>query len=82
MIRSDRALRMMAWCYRALNRMVPWHRLPKLLGLGNLIALQHDLRRWNLHDTTPFVEGAGKRCPFHTTDSYDRPIGKTSGRIA
>lgn len=68
MRRSGRALRVMAWCYRALNRMVPWHRLPKLLGLLNLIALQHDLRRWNLHDTTPFAETTGKRCPFHATD--------------
>lgn len=66
--RSDRALRVMAWCYRALNRMVPWHRLPKLLGLGNLLAIQHDLRRWNLHDTSRFVEDTAKRCPFHATD--------------
>ncbi len=72
MKRSERALRVMAWCYRALNRIVPWHRLPKILGLFNLIALRHDLRRWNLHDTTPFVEETGKRCPFHATDLSGR----------
>lgn len=72
MKRLDGALRLMAWCYRALNRIIPWNRLPKLLGLGNLIALRYDLRRWNLHDTTPFVEERGKRCPFHATDLSGR----------
>ena len=74
MKRSERALRIMAWCYRALNGIISWHRLPKILGLGNLIALRHDLRRWNLHDTTAFVEDAGPRCPFHAADLSERRV--------
>lgn len=74
MKRSERALRVLAWCYRALNRIIPWHRLPKLLGLGNLIALRHDLRRWNLYDTTPGIQVTSKRCPFHTSDLSERRL--------
>ena len=53
--RTDRALNVMAWCYRWVNRLLPWHRIPKILGIGNLVALRHDLRRWNLFDTGPLV---------------------------
>ncbi|WP_203863284.1 peroxidase family protein [Planobispora rosea] len=37
--------------FRALNRVVPWHRLPPLLGLLNLDAFRQVLRRRNLIDT-------------------------------
>jgi Animal haem peroxidase/Catalase len=37
----------------ALNRRVPWHRLPSLVSLLNLDALRHDLRAHNLIDTEP-----------------------------
>jgi hypothetical protein len=37
--------------FRALNRFVPWHRLPTRLGLLNLVALRQALRRDNLIDT-------------------------------
>ncbi|MEH6374256.1 peroxidase family protein [Streptomyces sp. KLMMK] len=37
--------------FGALNRFVPWHRLPTRLGLLNLVALRQTLRRENLIDT-------------------------------
>ena len=37
--------------FRAVNRWVPWHRLPESLGLLNLNALRQELRRRNLIDT-------------------------------
>ncbi|MEV5409034.1 peroxidase family protein [Thermopolyspora sp. NPDC052614] len=37
--------------FRAVNRRVPWHRLPVPLGLLNLNALRQALRRYNLIDT-------------------------------
>ncbi|MFE0381752.1 peroxidase family protein [Streptomyces inhibens] len=37
--------------FRALNRFVPWHRLPTRLSLLNLVALRQALRRDNLIDT-------------------------------
>lgn len=38
---------------RAVNRRVPWYRLPLLVSLLNLDALRHDLRVRNLNDTEP-----------------------------
>lgn len=73
MKRKDRALNILAWCYRQLNRILPWYRLPKILGIGNLVALRHDLRRWNLFDTGPLMAGHGTRhCPFHRKDLDER----------
>ncbi|MBF8193571.1 catalase [Nonomuraea sp. K274] len=37
--------------FRALNRVVPWHRLPTWLGLLNIEAIRQVLRRDNLIDT-------------------------------
>ncbi|MFI8277438.1 peroxidase family protein [Streptomyces sp. NPDC085929] len=37
--------------FEALNRFVPWHRLPTRLGLLNLVTLRQALRRHNLIDT-------------------------------
>ncbi len=39
--------------FRVVNRFVPWHRLGVRLGLLNLQALRHVLRRSNLIDTEP-----------------------------
>jgi hypothetical protein len=36
---------------RAVNGWITWHRLPLLLSVANLVALRHDLRRWNLYGT-------------------------------
>jgi hypothetical protein len=35
-----------------LNRLVPWHRLPALIGMLNLLAFREELREHNLHDTS------------------------------
>ncbi|MEU2790451.1 peroxidase family protein [Streptomyces sp. NPDC007100] len=37
--------------FRAVNRYVPWHKLPLNLSLLNLVALRQALRRFNLIDT-------------------------------
>lgn len=35
----------------ALERRLPWHRLPRLLGLADLVRIRARLQRHNLHDT-------------------------------
>ena len=41
-----------SFLFRAINRVVPWHRLPFLVvSVVNLLALQHDLRWRNLYAT-------------------------------
>ncbi|HEU4997172.1 MAG TPA: peroxidase family protein [Gemmatimonadaceae bacterium] len=65
--------------FTRLNRSVAWHKLPRLLGVFNLLAFRIQLRAENLHDTrTP---GSAKRrgpvtpaqCPFH--GKYRMPDG-------
>jgi hypothetical protein len=40
-----------------INRLVPWHKLPLLLGLANLRELRQTLRTENLHDTNGIDAG-------------------------
>lgn len=41
----------------AIDRLIPWHRLPKWLGLANLAQLRETLRAENLHDTSGIDAG-------------------------
>jgi hypothetical protein len=50
--------------YRFVNRRVAWHRLPKWISLGNLLALRIELRAHNLHDTDGDLTKAKNSCPF------------------
>ncbi|KAI1881096.1 hypothetical protein JX265_001336 [Neoarthrinium moseri] len=45
--------RMLIWSFKAVNLFVPWHKLPKWIGVLNLLALRYELRDKNLHDTYP-----------------------------
>ena len=54
--------RVLSAAFGLLNRLVPWHRLPALLGALNLLALREELREHNLHDTSRQGEaGTGSR---------------------
>jgi len=48
-----------------INRKVEWHRLPKWLGIANLVALRVELRKHNLHDTDGDLTQPKTGCPFH-----------------
>ena len=58
--------RLLIGTFSALNRVVPWHRLPKWLGLLNLVVLRDQLRAHNLIDTYPSPDAYGDpaRCPM------------------
>ena len=43
--------RAIAGMFVAINAVVPWHRLPRYLGVFNLWSFRNDLREFNLHDT-------------------------------
>lgn len=80
MRQSHTALRIFAFLFRIVNRVVVWHKIPFIRLLGalnprvlNLPALRYDLRRWNLHDTaqlpgTP-LQNPG---PFAEADRSER----------
>lgn len=41
-----------SFLFRIFNRFMPWYRLPFPFSILNIIGLQHDLRRNNLHSTS------------------------------
>ena len=51
-MRRSILVRLLSAHFRLLNRVVRWHRLPTWLAVLNLWALRHDLRAYNLHDTS------------------------------
>jgi hypothetical protein len=59
--------RILVGSFKGINKVIAWHRLPKWLGVLNLIAFRSELRAKNLHDVypTPAAQGDKKTCPFH-----------------
>ncbi|MGH6906177.1 MAG: hypothetical protein ACREIR_25945, partial [Geminicoccaceae bacterium] len=51
-MRRSAGSRVLSAAFALLNRLVPWHRLPALLGMLNLLAFREELREHNLHDAS------------------------------
>lgn len=45
--------RLLVKIFYFVNKFLPWHKLPALLGVLNLAALRVELRQYNLHDSYP-----------------------------
>ncbi|USW49006.1 Putative hem peroxidase superfamily, hem peroxidase, animal-type [Septoria linicola] len=45
--------------FKTVNAIIPWHRLPPLIGALNLLALRDELREKNLFDTYPTEDFQG-----------------------
>jgi hypothetical protein len=58
-MRRSAGSRVLGAAFRLVNRVVPWHRLPALIGVFNLLALREELREHNLHDTSGKATGPG-----------------------
>jgi hypothetical protein len=58
--------------FQLLNRFVPWHRLPKVLAIANILALREVLRAKNLHDTSkiPVTNAQGARAVAPNSPRY------------
>jgi len=59
--------------YSFINRFVPWHKLPSVIGALNLGAMREELRRDNLHDVYPdeSAQGNAKDDPAGNTRFHD-----------
>lgn len=59
----------LCWFFRGLNdRFIAWHRLPKFLGILNLLAFRIEQRHKNLHDTYPHQLSQGSPADTPMTD--------------
>jgi len=58
--------RLLVALFHFINKYVPWHKLPPVLGALNLDALRLELRQFNLHDTYPSgtAQGDPATCPL------------------
>ncbi|KAF2848410.1 heme peroxidase [Plenodomus tracheiphilus IPT5] len=57
--------------YKSINKLVPWHKLPTLVGVLNLSAYRYELRQKNLYDVYPSPDDQGTPgCPHMTDDRY------------
>lgn len=56
--------RLLVSLFHFINRLIPWHKLPSIVGALNLDALRVELRQYNLHDGYPSGAAQGN----HTTD--------------
>jgi len=66
--------------FKAINRFVPWHRLPLALAVLNLDAFRFELRRKNLHGTPkrpdlPPAQGSAAATCFRTNDGSFNDLG-------
>jgi hypothetical protein len=57
---------------RALDRLAPWHRLPRALGLVGLLGIRVELRARNLYDPAPPPPGS----PPAPAGGAGRPFGR------
>ena len=51
--------RLVIWLFKAINSLIPWHKLPTPLAVFNLLALRFELQAKNLHDTYPSPDSQG-----------------------
>ncbi|KAH0545405.1 hypothetical protein FGG08_000546 [Glutinoglossum americanum] len=51
--------RILIWIFKVVNKIIPWHRLPSLIGVLNLSAYRDELRSENLYDTYPSADFQG-----------------------
>jgi hypothetical protein len=54
--------------FHVINRFVPWHKLPSLIGALNLDVLRIELRAYNLHDAYASGTAQGNRAEDPVTD--------------
>lgn len=45
--------RVLIWIFKGVNKVIAWHKLPKSIGVINLLAFRDELRAYNLYDTYP-----------------------------
>ncbi|KAH7093757.1 heme peroxidase [Paraphoma chrysanthemicola] len=57
--------------YKSVNKLVPWHKLPTIIGVLNLSAFRYELRQKNLHDVYPSPDYQGvSGCPQMVDEEF------------
>jgi hypothetical protein len=72
--------RVLVSVFHLVNRLVPWHKLPSLIGALNLDALRVELRQYNLHDGYASGDAQGNRTTEPLSDKRFEHARNSGGR--
>lgn len=65
--------------FKAVNSIVPWHKLPSWIGAINLLALRFELRAKNLYDVYPGPEYQGTKNDPPMQETKDLAVRNSEG---
>lgn len=67
--------------FHLVNKFVPWHKLPSIIGAINLDALRIELRAYNLHDGYSAGSAQGNQISNPMTDKRFEKARNSDGRF-
>ena len=73
--------RLLIWFFKGVNKLIPWHRLPPLIGAFNLSAFRDELRADNLYDTYPSPDYQGTAQSVHMDDTRFIAVRNSDGKF-
>jgi hypothetical protein len=73
--------RILIWIFKVVNKIIAWHRLPKFIGVINLLAFRDELRAYNLYDTYPAESYQGTEETDPLTDKRYLNARESDGRF-
>lgn len=73
--------RVLGWIFNVINKVVAWHRLPKWLGVLNLLVFRNELRAKNLYDVYPSPDYQGTAQDEPVEDSRYLSVRDSDGRF-
>jgi hypothetical protein len=73
--------RILVGFFHLINKVIPWHKLPSILGALNLDALRIELRQYNLHDGYPSGEAQGNKTTDAMTDKRFEHVRSSDGKF-
>jgi hypothetical protein len=75
--------RLLVGFFHIVNKYIPWHKLPAIIGALNLEALRVELRQYNLHDTYPdaTAQGSEATCPMTGSNARFEGARESAGHF-
>lgn len=73
--------RLLVGLFHLINKLIPWHKLPAIVGALNLEALRVELREYNLHDGYPSGVYQGTQTTDAMTDERFEYARNSDGKF-
>jgi hypothetical protein len=73
--------RLLVGLFHLINKIIPWHKLPSIIGALNLDALRVELRQYNLHDGYSSAAAQGSQTAEPMTDNRFEYARNSDGKF-